>query len=121
MLIFGFISYFFASDLIRFFRNDPDVISIGSVMMRIQCLSIIFSPFAVYSDMMFQSIGKKFTAMFLASLRRGLVLIPAVIILSHFFNLTGLEYSQGISDIITSLICYPFSLHFFRTMPNDGE
>ena len=121
MVIFGLISYFFANDLVRFFRDDPEVIKIGSVMMRIQCISIILSPFAVFSDMMFQSIGKKFTAMFLASLRRGLVLIPAVLILSHLFGLTGLECSQGVSDVLASLICYPFSLHFFKTMPGDGE
>ena len=69
--------------------------------------------------MLFQSIGYKFNATFLSSLRNGLVFIPILLLLSWIFGLAGIQISQAIADVITSIVCIPFTVKFFANTPKD--
>jgi Na+-driven multidrug efflux pump len=68
---------------------------------------------------MFQSIGYKFNATFLSSLRNGLFFIPVLLIASCFFGLSGIQVSQAIADVMTSLTCIPFTVSFFAKLPKE--
>ena len=118
MVVLSILAWIYAPQLVTVFRDDPEVIAIGADMMRIQCIGMCFSPIAVFGDMMFQSVGKARTSAFLASLRRGILLIPLLLVLTSLFGLTGLEWSQGIAEILTSIITIPFVLHFFHLISN---
>ena len=111
--------FFNAGPCIQLFRNDPDVIAIGIPALRAQCLALFFVPFQVCNNMMFQSIGYKFNATFLSSLRNGLLFIPLLLIASAVLGLTGIQYSQAIADVMTSLVCIPFTISFFAKTPKD--
>jgi Na+-driven multidrug efflux pump len=113
-----------APELVTIFRDDPEVIEIGTTAMQIRCISLVFLPMSVKTcfsnrNMLFQSIGKGGTATFLAALRSGIILIPLVIILSALFGLGGLEVSQGISELIASIISTPFCVAFLQRLPAD--
>ena len=69
--------------------------------------------------MMFQSIGYKFNATFLSSLRNGLFFIPILLIASFIFGLSGIQVSQAIADVMTSLACIPFTISFFAKIPKE--
>lgn len=114
-------AFVFAPQIVAVFRNDPEVIAIGTYMLRILCFAVVISPLAVYGDMMFQTIGRSGTAIVLSGMRRGFLLIPLVVILTSAFGLKGLEWSQGIADIAASLVAMPVSVHFLRRLPPDGE
>ena len=121
MAALSVLAWVFAPQLIACFRDDPEVIRIGGKMLRIQCIGMFISPLSVYGDMMFQSIGKEKTASFMASLRRGILLIPLVILLTSLFGLTGLEWSQGIAEVLTAAITMPFVIRFFMNLPDRGR
>lgn len=118
LAVFGWI---FAKPLVTLFRNDPDVIRIGSVALHLQCIALIFQPLTVVSNMFFQSTGRAKMASFLASLRSGLCYIPIILILPHFIGLLGIESAQTVSDILTFLISLPFDIRFFKTLPKKDE
>ena len=108
-----------AGSCIQLFRNDPDVITIGIPALQAQCIALFTVPFQVCNNMMFQSIGYKFNATFLSSLRNGLFFIPILLISSWLFGLTGIQYAQAIADVMTSAACIPFTISFFAKIPKD--
>ena len=60
------------------------------------------------------------TSAFLATMRRGILLIPSALVLNALFGLNGLEFSQGICDVLTGLVTLPFVAAFLRHLPADG-
>ena len=110
----------FSGSLIGLFRNDPEVIRIGTFALRAQLISLFFLPFTVCSNMLLQSTGQNGPATFLSTLRSGLCFIPVLLLLSHFFGLTGIVVSQTVSDILTFFITIPFPIRFLHSLPPDG-
>lgn len=105
--------------LVSIFRDDPEVIRIGIVALRVQFTALFFQPICVCTNMLFQSIGKNASATFLATLRSGLAFIPTIIILTKLYGLLGVEISQTVGDIITFIISVPFTVYFFKHLPKD--
>ena len=108
-----------AGSCIQIFRDDPEVIAIGTPALCAQCIALIFVPFQVCNNMLFQSIGYKFNATFLSSLRNGLVFIPILLVFSWLFGLNGIQLAQAVADVITSIVCIPFTVKFFENTPKD--
>ena len=116
----SFAVYCNAGACIQVFRDDPDVIAIGIPALHAQCFGLCFVPFQVCNNMMFQSIGYKFNATFLSSLRNGLCFIPILLILSIVSGLHGIQIAQAIADVMTCLACIPFTVSFFRKISRDA-
>jgi len=107
------IGFLFTPQIITFFRrDDPLVIAIGSKAFRYQCLTLPLGAILIFSNMLFQSLGKSFRATILAICRQGLY-IPLVLLLASQFGLTGLEMTQAASDLLAFLISAGILGHFF--------
>lgn len=113
------IGFVFAEPIVRFFRDDPTVLAIGTRALRFQSASLVCLPMTVTSNMLFQSTGKSVRATFLAMTRSGLFFIPAILILSRLWGLTGIESSQAIADLLAALVSLPISLSFLHSIPKD--
>lgn len=110
------LSFFFflaADNIVSTFRSDPEVIRIGTTMLRLQCISLVAQPFCTSANMMFQSIGKTKPATFLAVTRNGLFLIPALLVMPRLFGLFGFLSSQPVADIASLLAAIPLIATFF--------
>lgn len=112
---------FVSGELIELFRNDPEVIRIGTFALRAQLISLFFQPFILCSSMLLQSTGQNRPASFLSTLRSGLCFIPTLLILARFAGLWGIGVAQTVSDIMTFVITIPFPLRFMRGFPEDEE
>ena len=53
--LFGIV---FAAPIVKMFRDDPAVISIGIPALRIQCIALFFMPFSLCGNMLFQSMDR---------------------------------------------------------------
>ncbi|MCR4767508.1 MAG: MATE family efflux transporter [Saccharofermentans sp.] len=113
--------FFNAGECIRVFRDDPEVITIGIPALRAQCIGLFFVPFQVCNNMMFQSIGYKFNATFLSSLRNGLYFIPVLLALSYAFGLAGIQVAQAAADVLTCITCMPFTASFFAKTAREEQ
>ena len=113
--------FFNAGECIRVFRDDPEVITIGIPALRAQCIGLFFVPFQVCNNMMFQSIGYKFNATFLSSLRNGLYFIPVLLALSCAFGLAGIQVAQAAADVLTCITCIPFTASFFAKIAREEQ
>ena len=112
------LGYIFAPNLVSLFRDDPAVITIGTVALRAQCISFAAQSWIVMSNMMEQSMGRTIPATFLSVARQGLFFIPCVLILSSSLGLLGIQVSQAAADILTLLCAIPIQMHVLRTMPD---
>ncbi len=111
----------FSGGLIGLFRNDPQVIEIGSRALRLQCAALLFLPLSVVTEMQLQSTGQKLQASLLSSLKNGVYFIPAIIILAKLRGLKGIEEAQPVSYILSFLTSLFFASWFFKKIPNDDE
>ena len=119
--VFAVVCMIFTRPIITWFRDDPEVIEIGTVALRWACVSALFQPLSVPINMMFQSIGKSGRALFLSALRTGLCFIPLIEILPLYLGLTGIEIAQPVSDITAALISVPFAVSFLRQLKARKE
>ena len=110
----------FAGPIVTLFRDDPDVIAIGTFALQAHCIALCFLPLSVCGNMLFQSIGKSGRATFLASSRSGLFFIPIVLLLNWCMGLTGLQIAQAVADILSALVTLPLVWSFLRHLPPDG-
>lgn len=107
--------------LVGFFRNDQNVIAIGTVALQAQLFAMFFQPLSICANMMFQSVGKNSYASFLSILRSGLCFIPVIYILSNTMGLIGVEISQTIADILSFAISLPFAIRFLNELKQMQE
>ena len=119
--VFAFVCMIFARPIITWFRDDPEVIEIGTVALRWACVSALFQPLSVPINMMFQSIGKSGRALFLSALRTGLCFVPLIEVLPLYLGLTGIEIAQPVSDITAAMISVPFAVSFLRQLKARKE
>ncbi len=106
----------FPEQLVALFRDDSEVIRIGSLALSAQFIGQIFQPAAVCTNMMFQSAGKSGIATLLSMLRSGLFFIPVLLIMTHFQGLLGVQLAQAISDVLTTAAALPFAVVFLRQL-----
>lgn len=113
---FGIFFVIFAPQIVQFFRNDDAVVAVGALAMRCQCAALPLHALIFGSNMMLQTTGEAKAATFLSSLRQGLYFIPLILILPHVIDITGVQVTQTLSDVLTSLTSIPFAIAFFRKL-----
>lgn len=106
--------FIFAPNIIAIFRNDPDVIAVGAVALRLQCVTFVVHSWIVMSNMMTQVIGKAVPATFLSCARQGLFFIPAVLILSNLFGVIGIQLAQPVADFATFICAVPIQMKVLK-------
>ncbi len=114
--------FVFANPLVTLFRReDPDVIRIGTLALRLQCIVFPLNAWIVMCNMMLQSIGKAVKASVVAAARQGIFFIPLIWILPFFFGLLGVQMCQTWSDVCTMLISVPMGIGVLREMKRMEE
>lgn len=116
LLVLAAACFAFAPAIVSLFQDDPGVIKVGRIALRLQCITFPLAGWIVMSNMMSQTIGKAIPASFLAMARQGLFFIPAVLILPHFLGILGVELSQAVADAITIAVAIPLQLKIMREM-----
>ena len=116
LICLAIISEFFSAEIIKFFRDDIEVILVGSVALRWQMFTMPLNATIVISNMMLQSIGKGVRATITASARSGIFFIPSILILSKFYGLFGVEIAQPVADVFAFILVIPLTFSVWREM-----
>ncbi|MCR4612393.1 MAG: MATE family efflux transporter [Bacteroidaceae bacterium] len=116
LIVCTIVGFLFTEQIISVFRDDIDVVSIGSEALRYQLYTYPIGAFILLSNMMMQTINRPWQANLMASARRGLFFIPLIILLPFFFGLKGVEMCQAVSDVFTLLLAMPLVASVFRRM-----
>ena len=96
----------FASPIVSIFNGHLETVALGTDFLRILCLAVPLMIFNFQLSFTFQAMGMGKQSLILSSLRQGVVNIPLLFVMHHFFGLYGVVWTQLVSDGITSLISY---------------
>jgi putative MATE family efflux protein len=103
--ILGFIAtQLFATPIVRVFNDNPELIAIGSSGLKVFLIMLPIIGFQIIGANYFQAVGKAGYAIFLSMSRQVIILIPAIIILPHFFGLSGIWFAGPVADFVSSLL-----------------
>lgn len=119
LFVLGGITFLFAGPIVRWFRDDPEVVTIGTTALRWVAASSVLQATTVSANMLLQSTGQAESALVLASLRSGIFFIPLILILPSFFGITGIEIAQPVADILSACVSLPIVLHFIHSLGPD--
>ena len=114
LIFMSLLAYIFAPGLVSLFRDDMEVVRIGTEVLRYQCIVFPLNSVIVLTNMMLQSTGKGIWATIVASARQGFFFIPIVIVMSKMFGLIGLEISQTIADVFAFILALPVALYYMN-------
>lgn len=116
MVVFGVFGFLFSEELIAVFRHDPAVVSIGTVALRWQLVTLPLGAVVMYTNMMMQTIRKPWQANILSSARNGLFFIPLILVLPYFFGLLGVQMCQAWADVLSFLLAVPIAMNGLRAL-----
>ena len=102
----------FAPQITWIFIKNQATIDYGAKFLRIACLATPFMIANFQKIYCLQAMGKGKESLFLGILRQGLIAIPTIFIMNHFFALYGIVSAQLISDGITFI----FSTLIYRSV-----
>lgn len=114
------LGFAFAPQLIRLFRDDADVVVIGTAALRAQCLTLVLTVWIILCTMLLQTIGMAWQASVVAAARQGLFLIPLVFVLPRLLGLAGVEYAQPAADLLAFALALPMGLSVLKTFRSDA-
>ena len=117
MVIFSIILLLIAPNVIRLFSTeDAEVVRIGSIAIRLQCLVFSTIGFIIVTDVGLQSTASPGKATILAICRQGVFFIPIVLVLPHFMGIWGVVLAQPLADLCTVAIAAYYYNGFLREM-----
>ena len=130
LVIMGILGFITAPSIVSVFRKeDAEVVAIGTLALRFQCISFPLSSWVVLCNMLMQTIGKGTKASIMSVSRQGLFFIPAILILPRVVGLLGVQLSQPVADVCTFLLAVPMGLSVIKEIKvtasevkgNDGK
>ena len=116
LTIAGALCFIFAPTIVSWFRDDADVIEVGTVALRWQSAVLPIISTIIMTNMMLQSIGKGFKASITASARNGIFFIPLILILPKCFGILGVEMTQSCADILSLGLSLPLAYSELKKM-----
>jgi putative MATE family efflux protein len=121
LFIISVVMAIFAPQIIALFRrDDPVVIAIGALGLRLNCISLPFMAVVIIVNMMTQTMGKAVEASIVALSRQGFFLIPALFILTPFFGIFGILLATPVANMAGLIIVIPILLRILKTLSVDG-
>jgi len=110
----------FPKTFLGMFSSDPALIDHGTSALRWIALVIPLFAVPVIVGGLYQAIGRPTQALVLSLLRGIVLIIPCVLILSHFFGTTGVWVAFSVTDVLSALIVLPMLLTEIRRLRKLG-
>lgn len=113
----------FPEAFISMFSNDPQIIEIGSYGIRIYVFGFLIMGAQLACQQTFIALGQAKISMFLALLRKIILLVPLALILPTINGMgtDGLFYAEPISDILAvAATCILFALNFNKILDKNA-
>jgi putative MATE family efflux protein len=96
--------YFLPGPIMRIFTSDPSLLEVGTHASRLVFLSMPLMGAVMVGQTIFQAIGKAWQSFITAIVRPVVFLIPAVLLMSHLWQLDGVFLAFPTSDALTLIL-----------------
>ena len=104
----------FAAPILGWFRDDPDVVRLGTGALYFGCAVMPLMAYSTYVNQLYQCLGFSAQATLLACCRQGFCFLPLILLLPELAGFSGVQLAQPGADFLTFLISVPCQIYFFR-------
>lgn len=116
------VGFFTAPQVMALFRKDDlEVIAIGALAFRTNCISLPLMSLSIPTNMLMQSTGKSLQATILACSRQGIFFLPLILGLPPVIGLLGVQLAQPLADVFTVVISAVVLWRFFKKLKSEEE
>ena len=106
--------------ILIFGSGDENYIEFACLAFRTYLLLCIFNGIQISSGIFFQAIGKSVRSAALSLSRQIVILIPFMIILSHFFGIIGVLAAGPVADALAFILAAFFLIKEIRNLKNGN-
>ena len=106
--------------ILVFGSGDENYMEFACLAFRTYLLLCIFNGIQIPSGIFFQAIGKSGKSAILSLSRQIVILIPAMIILSHIFGITGVLFAGPVADGLAFILATIFLIKEIRNFKNGN-
>ena len=104
-LILMVLMILFPEKVATMFSDDPDLIAVVEKKMPLFLLGMTIFGLQRACQNMFVALGQAKISIFIAMLRKVILLVPLAIILPHFFGVDGVFAAEAVSDGTAAICC----------------
>lgn len=106
----------FASNCIRMFSSNEDIIYYGSMFLRLNNLFFPLTSYVFLIILTSQATGNGKLGATMSLARQGVLYVPALIIFPQIFSYIGIFYAQATADLITWIIAITMFSRYKKTL-----
>lgn len=99
-VLISLVVFSLSGNIIQVFSSDTQIIKMGSSILRIVNLGLVFNGIYMIQTAYFQSIGNTKVSLFLGLCNYIICFIPVILLMSYLYGLKGVWFSFPISAII---------------------
>ncbi len=109
IMVLGFLAgQFLPGVMLSIFNASPDMLSLGTVALRIISISFLMAGFSVISSAYFQALGHGVLALWVSVIRQLVVLLPTAWLLSLAGRVELVWWAFPIAEIFSFALCIIF-------------
>jgi Na+-driven multidrug efflux pump len=97
-----------------FAGTDPEMLKIGSLCIRLQCLALPVHAWVTVVNMLCTGLGNAGFAFILATARQGTCMVPILFPLAQYFAEHGIASVQAVADFLTLILAVPICILMMR-------
>ncbi|MBQ4370534.1 MAG: MATE family efflux transporter [Oscillospiraceae bacterium] len=110
----------FAPQIMRIFIAEQQTVAYGEKFLRVACLCTPLMTFNFLMNSFFQATGHGTRSLFMTCCRQGIINIPLLFVMRHFFALDGIVWTQTISDALVLGLCLILYTGIIRKLEKAG-
>lgn len=119
--VFTLLFALFSKYTMIIFIKNPEVVAIGSQILRVYTFAIIFAAVQMQFGSGLQAMGKGMASFILSISRMGLIYIPAIILLNKFFGFNGMILALPLTDFLTTGLAFGFIYKILVNVEKEHE
>ena len=109
----------FAGNIIAMFMDNPEIISIGSRLLRTLCLAMPPLVMDFMAVGVFQALGMGRNALAFAIMRKIVLEIPALFVFNYIEPLYGLAWAQPFAETVLAIISIFVLIKLFKRLNSE--
>ncbi|MBO4411197.1 MAG: MATE family efflux transporter [Lachnospiraceae bacterium] len=113
----------FAAPLISFFINEPKSVEFGSAFLHVVAFAVPLCSVTFLFNAVFQAAGQRMKSLVLSTLRKGLLDVPLMAVLSITFSMgaTGVVLATPLAEVISTGLAIFLYLRFLKSLKTQEE
>lgn len=116
LLVLTALLFCLASAILGAFSSSSEVVRLGVLAQRLQCIGIPFMGFCIIAGMFFQNVGRYVQATVVSVSRNGIFFIPAIVVLPLLCGRLGVMLAQPVADLLSFLFIVWMHLSAVRSL-----